>query len=295
MAFQGAAQVDVVVKGTDVLGECPLWCEREQVLWWVDSRGPSLKRWNPAGGQVTVVPLPSAVGSVAFRERGGMLAALQTGLHFLDPHTGALQLVAQPEAHLPENRFNDGRCDRAGRFWAGTMSDARREPTGSLYRLSADLSCTRMREDVIVPNSLAWSPDDRTMYFADTYRQVIRAWDFDLAEGAVSNERVFCDTTGHPGRPDGSCVDADGGLWNAEYGGWRLVRYAPSGKIDRVIEMPVANPTCCCFGGANFDALYVTSATQRLTPADLAKQPLAGSVFAVHPGVRGLPESRFAA
>jgi sugar lactone lactonase YvrE len=289
-----AFQVDCVVKGADILGECTLWCEREQVLWWVDSRGPALKRWSPSTGVTDVTKLPSVVGSVAFRERGGMLAALQSGIHFLDTQSGGLQAAAQPEAHLPENRFNDGRCDRAGRFWAGTMSDARREPTGSLYRLAPDLACTLIRGDAIVPNSIAWSPDDRTMYFADTYRQVIRAWDFDLAAGDVSNERVFCDTTGHPGRPDGSCIDADGCLWNAEYGGWRLVRYTPAGKIDRVIEMPVANPTCCCFGGAGFDTLYVTSATQRLTPGDLAKQPLAGSVFAVRPGVRGLPEARFA-
>lgn len=288
-----AFQVDCVVKGDDRLGECTLWCEREQVLWWVDSRGPSLKRWDPSGG-VRTIALPSVVGSVAFRERGGMLAALQSGLYFLDPASGVLQAVAQPEAHLPGNRFNDGRCDRAGRFWAGTMSDAKREPTGSLYRLSADLKCTQIRSDVIVPNSIAWSPDNRTMYFADTYRQVIRAWDFDLASGEVSNERVFCDTTGHPGRPDGSCIDADGGLWNAEYGGWRLVRYTPAGKIDRAIELPVANPTCCCFGGADFDTLYVSTATQRLTPEDLAKQPLAGSVLAVRPGVKGLPEARFA-
>ncbi len=290
-----AQSVDVVVKGTDRLGECPLWCDREQVLWWVDSRGPSLKRWNPADGQVRNTVLPSVVGSVAFRERSGeMLAALQTGIHFLDPASGALHAIAQPEAHLPENRFNDGRCDRAGRFWSGTMSDAKREPTGSLYRLSADLSCKLIRSDVIVPNSLAWSPDNRTMYFADTYRGMIRAWDFDLASGDVSNERVFCDTAGHPGRPDGSCVDADGCLWNAEYGGWRLVRYTPAGKIDRVIELPVANPTCCCFGGADLDTLYVTTATQRLTPEEISKQPLAGSVLAVRPGVRGLPEARFA-
>ena len=290
-----AIQVECAVQSTDRLGECPLWCDREQVLWWVDSRGPSLKRWNPTDGEVRNTKLPSVIGSFAFRERSGeLVAALQTGLYFLEPSMAVLHAIAQPEAHLPENRFNDGRCDRAGRFWAGTMSDAKREPTGSLYRLSANGACTAMRGDVIVPNSIAWSPDDRTMYFADTYRNVIRAFDFDLATGDFANERVFCDTTGHPGRPDGSCVDADGGLWNAEYGGWRLVRYTPAGKIDRVIDLPVANPTCCCFGGAHLDTLYVTTATQRLTPEELSKQPLAGCVLAVRPGVKGLPEARFA-
>ncbi len=292
MTIQGAAQVEVVVRGQDSLGECPLWCEREQALWWVDSRAPALRRWDARSGNVTVVTLPSVIGSFAFRERGGLLVALQSGLHFLDPASGAMEVVAKPEASLPENRFNDGRCDRAGRFWAGTMSDAKREPTGSMYRLSTNLDCTRMRGDMVVPNSIAWSPDNRTMYFADTHRTVIRAWDFDFASGAVSNERVFRDT--QPGRPDGSCVDAEGCLWNAEYGGWRLVRYTPDGKIDRVVALPVANATCCCFGGAGLDTLYITTATQRLTPEDLARQPLAGSVLAVRPGVLGLPEARFA-
>jgi len=286
-----AIQVDCVVKGTDKLGESPIWCDREKVLWWVDSRGPTLKRWDPATGTVRELQLPAVVGSVAFREKGGMLAALQSGIHFLDTQSGALQVAAQPEAHIPENRFNDGRCDRAGRFWAGTMSDVKREPTGSLYRLSADLSCTHMRSDIIVPNSIAWSPDNRTMYFGDTPRLRIWAFDYDLSTGGISNERVFAETEG---RPDGSCIDADGCLWNAEYGNWRIVRYTPEGKIDRVIAMPVANSTCCCFGGTQLDTLYITTATQRFTPEDFVKQPLAGSVFAVRPGVVGLQEARFA-
>jgi sugar lactone lactonase YvrE len=289
-----AAQVECVVRGSEMLGECTIWCDREQALWWVDSRGPSLNRLDPSSGAVRRLALPEVIGSFALRESAGMVAALKSGLYRLDPVGGALDRIAAPEAHLPENRFNDGRCDRAGRFWAGTMSDARREPTGSLYRLEADGRCSRMFGDVVVPNSIAWSPDDRTMYFADTYRNRIRAFDFDLADGTITNERLFVDTSAHPGKPDGSCVDADGCLWNAEYGGWRLVRYAPSGAIDRVIELPVSNPTCCCFGGPQLDTLYLTSARQRLTPEDLERQPLAGSVFALRPGVTGLPEARFA-
>jgi sugar lactone lactonase YvrE len=130
------------------------------------------------------------------------------------------------------------------------------------------------------------------MYFADTNRHAIWAYECDPESGDIANQRLFVDAA--PGKPDGSCVDAEGCLWNAEYGGWRIVRYTPQGRVDRVIEMPVANPTCCCFGGDAFDVLYVTSATQRLTPEDLAKQPLAGSVFAVRPGATGLPETRFA-
>jgi sugar lactone lactonase YvrE len=160
--------------------------------------------------------------------------------------------------------------------------------------VSPDRSCARIRTGVIIPNSLAWSPDSSTMYFADTERDIIWSFDYDLQAGEMSNERVFVDCAANPGSPDGSCVDAEGCLWNAEYGGWRVVRYTPQGKIDRVIELPVQNPTCCCFGGERLDTLYITSAAQNLRDADLAKQELAGSVFAARPGVRGLPESRFA-
>jgi sugar lactone lactonase YvrE len=286
-----AFQVEVAARGADRLGECPLWDEREKMLWWVDSRWPAVKRFDPATGAVMMQVLPEVVGSIAFREKGGLLAATKSGLHFLDGSGGALEPMAHPEARLPENRFNDGRCDRAGRFWAGTMCDARRDPSGSLYRFDADLACTKLRNAIIIPNSLAFSPDNRTMYFADTNRHTIWAWDYDLGTGAATNERVFADTG--EGRPDGSCVDADGGLWNAEYGGGRLVRYTPTGKVDRVVEVPVANPTCCAFGGEDLGTLYVTTATQRLSPDDLAKQPLAGSLLALRPGVKGLPEGRF--
>jgi sugar lactone lactonase YvrE len=287
-----ALQVEVAARGADRLGECPLWDERERVLWWVDSRWPAVKRLDPSTGAVMMQVLPDVIGSIAFRERGGLIAATKTGIHFMDAASGALERRAHPEAHLPDNRFNDGRCDRAGRFWAGTMSDVKRDPVGSLYRFDADLACTKLRNAVIIPNGLAFSPDGRTMYFADTNRHTIWAFDYDPASGAATRERVFADTGN--GRPDGSCVDADGCLWNAEYGGWRVVRYTPAGEVDRQIEVPVSNPTCCCFGGEDLGTLYVTTATQRLGPEDLAQQPLAGSVLALRPGPKGLPESRFA-
>jgi sugar lactone lactonase YvrE len=284
--------VEIAAGVADELGECPIWDARSGLLWWVDSRAPAVKCLDPASAAVSLLPLRETVGSIAFRERGGMLAATKSGIHFLDPVTGTLGVAARPEAHLPDNRFNDGRCDRAGRFWAGTMCDVRRDPAGTLYRLDPDLGCTPLRNAIIIPNGLAWSPDGRTMYFADTNRHAIWAWNYDSATGTASDERIFADTGA--GRPDGSCVDADGCLWNAEYGGWRLVRYSPAGKVDRVVELPIANPTCCCFGGSGLDILYVTTARQRLSAAELAAQPLAGSVLALRAGVQGLPESRFA-
>jgi sugar lactone lactonase YvrE len=287
-----ALQVECVVRGRELLGECPLWDERSGTLWWVDILAPALKSFKDS---VTTYPLPEAMGSFAFREKAGLIAAMKSGVYFFDPETNDKREIAKPETDLPLNRFNDGRCDRAGRFWAGTMvADPPRAPSGALYRVSPAGAWARVRTGVIIPNSLAWSPEGRTMYFADTVHDVIWSFDYDMAAGEMSNERLFVDAAANPGSPDGSCIDAGGCLWNAEYGGWRVVRYTPAGKVDRVIELPVQNPTCCCFGGARFDTLYITTAAQGLKEPDFEKQPLAGSVLAVRPGVSGLPENRFA-
>jgi sugar lactone lactonase YvrE len=285
-------RIECVVNHRELLGECPLWEERTQRLWWVDILAPALKQLDPASGTVKQNPLPEAMGSFAFREAGGLLAAMKSGIYLMDASYSLVQPLAAPEADLPGNRFNDGRCDRDGRFWSGTMMEAMREPAGALYRIGADRSCVRKRAGITVPNSLAWSPDGRTMYFADSPRRIIWAFDYDRAAGEPSNERVFATT--QAGFPDGSCVDADGCLWNAEYGGARVVRYTPAGKVDRVLELPVKNPTCCAFGGRKLDVLYVTTAAQRLNEAQLKEQPLAGSLLAIRPGSTGLAESRYA-
>jgi len=285
-------RIECVVNQRELLGECPLWDERTQRLWWVDILAPALKQLDPASGTVKQNPLPEAMGSFAFRQAGGLLAAMKSGIYLMDASFSLVQPLAAPEPELPGNRFNDGRCDRDGRFWSGTMMEAMREPLGALYRIGADRSCERKRTGITVPNSLAWSPDGRTMYFADSPRRTIWAFDYDRASGEPSNERVFVTT--EAGFPDGSCVDADGCLWNAEYGGARVVRYTPAGKVDRVLELPVKNPTCCAFGGRKLDVLYVTTAAQRLNEAQLEEQPLAGSLLAVRPGSTGLAESRYA-
>ncbi len=287
------AGVECVVRAEHLLGESPVWCERTERLFWIDSRGPAV-HWLDRRGAVESLVLPSLVGSFALRARGGALVGLRDGIYALDLETGETLALARPETDRIENRFNDGRVDRQGRFWTGTMNEARRDPTGALYRLDAALRCEQILDGIIVPNSLAWSPDGGTMYFADTYRHQIWAFDFDLDAGRPSRQRIFHDLAGQAGRPDGSAVDADGCLWNAEYAGGRVVRYRPDGAIDRVVSVPVSNPTCCAFGGSRLDTLFITSARQRLGPEQLAKEPLAGSVFAVVPGVTGMPEPRFA-
>ncbi len=213
---------------------------------------------------------------IAFRREGGLLVALSSGVYLLG--TEQPQLLVKPAEHAAALRFNDGRCDRAGRFWVGTLAEPDFPPQGVLYRIERDGTCRPFRTGIQVPNSLAWSPDGRTMYFADSPRHRIWAFDYDAGRGEFSGERIFAEP--HPGFPDGSCVDAEGCVWNAEWGAARVVRYTPAGKIDRVLEVPAEKPTCCCFGGARLDTLYITSAN-------------GAGVFAITPGVKGLAESRF--
>jgi sugar lactone lactonase YvrE len=286
--------VEIVVKAGDQLGECPLWCPRTGLLWWLDILKPALQSFNPRTTQHRVYPLPGKnCGCAALRAKGGFIVAMDSGLGSFDPATGRHEFLCHTEPDKTENRYNDGRCDRLGRFWIGTMDAEIRQPSGSLYRIERDLTSRKEFDGLLVPNSIAFSPDDRTFYFADTPRHIIWAYDFDLDAGALSNRRVFADLTSRKGLPDGSCVDAEGFLWNAEFAGSRIVRYAPDGRVDRTIEVPVENPTCCCFGGHNLDTLYVTSASFPLRPEQRTGS-LAGSVLALDAGARGLPEAMFA-
>jgi L-arabinonolactonase len=284
---------ELIVDARNRLGESAMWHPREQRLYWVDVRAPVIYRLE-ADNSVTTIPLPALVGALVPRKSGGLAIALQSGFHAVDTSTKEITFIADPEPDKPDNRVNDGSCDRMGRFWAGTQHlTIRDEALGSLYRLDPDHRVRKMLEGITVSNMVRISPDDRTLYYADTYSDVMYALDFSLADGTISNRRVFVDTSSHPGHPDGSAIDADGCVWNAEYGGSRVVRYTPQGKIDRTIVFPVTQPTSCCFGGPRLDTLYVTSATQRIEPELLAKQPLAGGLFAVHVGVTGLPEPEY--
>jgi sugar lactone lactonase YvrE len=276
---------------TDVLGEGPVWDVEEQALYWVDIRKPAVRRYDGGSRKVSTWTTPETVGSLAVRKQGGLLLALKSSLAFFDPQFGAIRRVASPEADRPSQRFNDGKCDRQGRFWAGTMNDADRQPDGTLYRFDRS-GCVAVESGITIPNSLCWSPDGRTMYFSDSWRRTICAYDFDPAKGQAANKRPFA-TTAAPAIPDGATIDAEGCLWCAEYDGWRITRFAPDGRRIRSIDLPLQRPTSCMFGGPNLDTLFVTSATQRLSSEELAKQPLAGALLAMDVGVRGLPETRF--
>ncbi len=271
------------------LGEGPVWCERDQVLWWVDIRAPSVNRFDPSSGANTVFAMPEPVGCLALGAGTHILVALASGLSWLDPETGELAPFTPIEADDPRTRLNDGRCDRQGCLWVGSMNRGPDGPGGALYRAHADGTLARVRGGIGVPNCTAFSPDGRTLYFADSPTRRIRAFDLDPATGGLSGERIFATIADDAGVPDGGTVDAEGCLWVAHWDGARLSRFCPDGTLDRVVSLPVRRPTCMAFGGPDLDVLYVTSARAGLTDPGLDD----GGVLAFRPGVRGLPEARF--
>jgi len=278
---------------TDILGESPLWDGLSRCLYWVDIRRPALRRLDPATGRVDTWPMPGLVGSIALADDGRLLVALARSIDLFDPQAGTLQPFAAVPALPQDHRFNDGRCDRQGRFWVGTMNNITRAPEGVLWRLDGNGCLQPMREGICIPNSLAFSPDGRTMYFADSLRYALYAHNYDPHMGLPSEPRVLA-TTVPPGFPDGSTVDDQGCVWNAEFNAHRVVRYAPDGRVLRVIDLPVRMPTCCAFGDDDLGTLYITTASQHMSDAELRAQPLAGALLALDVGVRGLPEPRFA-
>jgi sugar lactone lactonase YvrE len=288
--------VRLVANCRNVLGEGPIWCPVEQALWWVDNLNPSVWRYTASDDQVRSWPMPEEVGCVVLREQGGLVAAMKSGFYLLDLERGERQRVATPETDRPGNRLNDGRCDRRGRFWCGSMNanfqDGRK--SAAIYRLDPDFTCTRMDDGFIVSNGIAFSPVDRTMYYSDTTSRLVYRYDFDIERGAIANRRVFTSTEGLPGKVDGAAVDESGGYWCAHVYDWCVVRYRQDGTIDRRIRLPVRNPTCVAFGGPDLRTLYVTSAVKFLSDEELAAQPWAGGVLAIDLDVRGLPEPRFA-
>jgi sugar lactone lactonase YvrE len=278
-----------------IVGESPAWNASENLLYWVDITRAVIHRYNPTSGLGEKFKVPQPVSALAFREKGGLVLALREGFAFFDPLTGELEMISDPESNLPDNRFNDAKCDPQGRFWGGTMSNTRwDEPSGSLYRLDPDLRVTKMRGEVVCSNGMGWSPDGRTMYHTESFRYAIYAFDFDSSSGGISNRRVFATVDEKSGAfPDGLTVDEDGFIWSVHNAVGKVVRYNPRGVIVAEVEVPVPRPCGCTFGGEGYDRLYITTARETLTDETLREKPLCGSVFVVEPGVKGFPEPLF--
>jgi sugar lactone lactonase YvrE len=292
------AEITCVLSAKAQIGEGPVWSVAEQRLYWADIVGKQLNIFDPATGSNQVFDLPELVTSISPRAQkgAGLILTLRSSFAFFDPKTKKLEKLAEPEPEKPGNRFNDGKTDRQGRMWGGTMGDVDWDhPIGSLYRFGADLKPVRVEEGICCSNGLGWSPDSKTMYFTESFRHRIFAYDFDAATGNVSNRRVFVTLEPHESAfPDGLTVDAEGYVWSAQPMFGRLARYAPDGKLERVIELPVSRGTSVMFGGPNLDILYVTTMRATLSEAQLAEEPLAGSLLALRPGVKGLAETPFA-
>ena len=288
-------EIECILETRDRFGESPVWHPAEAALYWVDVTAPALRRWRPATGELRTWPMPEDIGSIGLRRAGGLIAGMRSGFCRIDLPSGAVTPVAAPAPATPGTRFNDGKCDRAGRFWSGTLDDRDFSPVGALYRLEPDGACRRMADGFVLVNGIAWSPDDRTMYVADSRREVVYAWDFDLAGGDIANRRPFISTADIPGRVDGATVDRDGCYWCAHVRGGEVAQYDPAGRRMRRIALPVRYPLMCTFGGPALDTLYVTSATGLVTPEEAAAQPLAGALFAIRgTGAQGIAEPAFA-
>jgi sugar lactone lactonase YvrE len=234
------------------------------------------------------------IGSMGLRRNGGAVVALRSGFALVNFPGGEVQKLCDLIPRGSDLRFNDGRCDRHGRFWSGTLHEKRQVGTGALYRLGTDLGCHKLLEGITVSNGIAWSPDDLTMYFADSHVRTIFSFDFDIQSGTLGNRRIFAELAPDDGVPDGATVDLEGFLWSANFDGGCITRYAPDGRVDRVVPFPVKRPTSCAFGGDGLNILYVTSASRGLPEEHSRKGSLAGGLFALDVGVKGLPEPRFA-
>jgi sugar lactone lactonase YvrE len=290
---------ELIVDARNAVGESPVWVPEENALYWVDIPAGALQRWSADSGRVDSWKAPQMLACIARHCDGGWVAGMETGFLRLQARDdGSLdsQLLAHVDHARDDMRLNDGRCDRQGRFWAGSMvlNMGANAANGTLYRYSAGQQgpLEAQLNGFIVPNGLGFSPDGRTMYLSDSHPQVQQIWafDYDIDSGTPSNRRVFVDMHQYDGRPDGAAVDADGCYWICANDAGLIHRFTPDGRLDRSLAVPVKKPTMCAFGGPRLDTLFVTS----IRPGDdHDPQSLAGGVFALDAGVKGLPEPRF--
>jgi L-arabinonolactonase len=287
------SQHQIVVDAANELGEGVIWSSAHGEVQWTDISGRRFWAHDPASGRTRSVPLPDRLGCFAPLGGATILAGFAGGLEVFDLESGMRRLVVAIEAERPTTRLNDGRVDRRGRLVFGTMDEdpSGARPLGQIWSFGGR-GARVLATGVRIANSIAFSPDGRRMYFADTPERRIRVYDYDLDSGSLSGERIFAAVEG-PGFPDGSTVDADGCLWNAEWGGGRVVRYTPDGRVDRALRLPASQVTCCAFGGRSLDRLFVTTARTGLDGTALAAEPRAGALFAFDVGASGLADALF--
>lgn len=291
MTTAALSPVRPVLEARARLGEGPVWDDQAQGLYWVDIYNHRVHRFDPATGDDRFWTVDDTVGAIALTHDQRLIMALRKQLAFLDLQDGSVTPIIQLEEHLPNNRFNDGKCDAAGRFWFGSMCP--HGEWGNLYRYSPDGTLSVMETGLCISNGLGWSPDQRTFYLADSHDKTIFAYDFDLDTGNITRQRVCVDLTAESFAPDGLTIDAEGCIWAAMWDGWCIIRFRPDGTEIERVPMPVQRPTSCTFGGTNGRSLYITSASVGLSEAEIQNSFLSGDLFRVETAVSGLPTYRF--
>ncbi len=276
-------------------GETPIWIPDEQAVYWIDLGDSKVHRYHPGSGDTKEWTLNVPITALARRASGKWILATKTGLYFWDQESNTSEFIADPEADNPSLRFNDGAIDPKGRFLIGTLNEEDlNAPDGALYRLDPDLSIHKLDTGYAVANGIGFSPDGTTLYLTDMFHGKILAYDYDVEAGTVSGKCTFVEVPAEAGLPDGLIVDAEGFIWSAHWGGWRVTRYAPDGTIDREIKLPVANVTCMALGGPSLNELYITTAWFMLSDEERAAQPQAGDLFRIETDVTGRLEPEFA-
>ncbi len=283
--------VECVIDHSSLLGEGPVWDARNSCICWLDILNGTIHQFSTITNQHNVLEVGQMIGCIALTTDGNFIAGLKEGIGWIDRHSGKVEILTQPEQDLPGNRFNDGKCDPAGRFWAGTMALSEEQHAGNLYMVHHDRSIQKKKTAVTISNGLTWNQDAKSMYFIDTPTYKVLAFDFDLKTGDITNEHVVIEIQEKDGAPDGMTIDNEGMLWIAHWGGWQVSRWNPhSGKKLMHITLPVEKVTCCTFGGKHLNDLYITTARIDLSDAELQQQPLAGSLFVIRDcGFQGLP------
>ena len=284
--------VEVALNIPTILGEGPVWSTQEGVLYWLDIFKPTINRFDPCTGANDVKPVPEPIYAMGLRRGGGFVAGLESGFATIDRPVQSIAYLCNPNVGDDVN-VNDGKVDRQGRFWSGTMARDWESPIGRLFRLDRDGNAHAVDEGMVLSNGLGWSPDDRRMYFTDFKKSTIYCYDFDAETGDIGNRRPLIVFGDGDGFPDGMTVDAEGHLWVAHWDGWCVSRHDPDGAEVLRVPFPVPRPTSVAFGGEKLDTLYVTSATMHLTETQLAEAPLSGALFSVETDVVGLPEPCF--
>ncbi len=286
---------ELVVDHHCLLGEGPVWDKNRKSICWVDIMLGEIHEYCPADRSYKILSVNQMIGAIAICKSGHFIGALKNGFGFIDRKSGVVKMISNPEPHLPGNRFNDGKCDPQGRFWAGTMSHTDEPRKGCLYLLDNKLKVTEKIKKVSISNGLAWSNDQDTLFYIDSPTQKVVAYNFDKISGEIKNKRTVVELSKNEGCPDGMTIDKEGMLWIAHWDGWQVSRWNPvTGKKMRTIPLPVSRVTSCVFGGESFEDLYITSARIGLSRDQLKSQPLAGSLFVIkNIGVSGAPAYEF--